>query len=102
MAEGDLDENLLRSIGSALTRDTEKQSLPGFQIVWPDSDVTGQSWCENIFSMEFTPSSRPEDLADSDEAFAVFRFPYRPEAGLPGANFIVHRGESPSPHAEQG
>ncbi len=102
MADGELDENLLRSVGSALTRDTEKQFLPGFQTVWPDSDDTKRSWCENIFSMDFTPSSRLNDLADSDEAFAVFRFPYRLEVGLPGANFIAYRKESSSPRVEKG
>jgi hypothetical protein len=28
-----------------------------------------------------------DELADLDEIFSIFRFPYRPEAGLPGANF---------------
>jgi len=83
-----LDENLLRSIGSALTRDTNDIPLSGFQIKRPDPDTTSQSWHEKILSMNLTPSSRVEDLVDSDEAFAVFRIPYLLKTGLPGADFI--------------
>lgn len=95
ITEGEVDENLIRSIGSALTRDTGDQPLPGFQIYCPDSGETARSWCENILHLEFIPSPRLEDLADSDEAFAVFRFPYFPEAGIPGANFVPLPQESP-------
>lgn len=91
----DPDENLLRSIGSALTRDTNDFPLPGFQIKWPDSNTASQSWSKNILAMDLIPSSRVEDLVDSDEASAVFRFPYLSEAGLPGANFIGLQEESP-------
>ncbi len=95
IAEEVLDENLLRSIGSALTRDTNDFPLSGFQIKWPDTNSIGQSWRQNILSMSLIPSSRVEDLVDSDEAFAVFRFPYLPEAGLPGANFIGLQAKPP-------
>jgi hypothetical protein len=102
IGETELDENLLRSIGSSLTRDTNDQPLPGFQIKWPDSETTGQSWRENILSMDFVPSLRMEDLADADETFAVFRFPYLSDAGLPGANFLTYREKSPLPQTRQG
>lgn len=95
IAEEAPDESLLRSIGAALTRDTNDFPLSGFQIKRPDSDITSQTWCENILSMNLTPSSRIEDLVDSDEAFAAFRFPYLPEAGLPGANFIGLQAKPP-------
>lgn len=99
VVEGVVDENLLRSIGSSLVRDTNELSLPGFQFNLPDSEGTGREWCEAILSMDFIPSPRMEDLADSDEAFAVFRCPYFLEPGLPGAKFMMHQGKtSPQPN----
>ena len=95
IANGDLAGNILRSIGSALTRDAIDLPLPGYQIKWPDSTDTNQIWCEKILAMELIPSTRVEDLVDSDEVFAVFRFPYLPEAGLPGAKFIAMQKDIP-------
>lgn len=89
LAHGAVDENLLRSIGSTITRDTNENSLPGFQILRPNSKEDEKEWRERIRSLDFVvPSTHINDLADVDETFAVFRLPYRPEAGLPGANFI--------------
>jgi hypothetical protein len=101
IANGDLAGNLLRSIGSALTRNANDLPLPGFQIKWPDSNDASQTWREKILTMDLIPSTRVEDLVDSDEAFAVFRFPYQPEAGLPGANFIAMQKDVPPTHAGQ-
>jgi len=101
-AEHELDENLIRSIGSALTRDSNDLSLPGFQTQWPDSDETGRSWCDQLLALNFIPSAHMEDLCDSDEAFAVFRVPYLPEAGVPGANFIRLLQELPPDRPQQG
>ncbi len=95
IANGLADESLLRSIGSALTRDEKDIPLPGFQIKRPDSDADNSTWCEKILSLDLIPASRIEDLADSDETYAVFRFPYFPEAGVPGTNFINLQKESP-------
>lgn len=95
ISDGIPDENLLRSIGSALTRDEKDLPLPGFQIKRPDSDDDNSTWCEKILSLDLIPASRIEDLADSDEAYAVFRFPYFPESGVPGANFINLQMDSP-------
>ncbi|MBI3151653.1 MAG: hypothetical protein HYZ21_05945 [Chloroflexi bacterium] len=89
LADGAVDENLLRSIGSAVTREMNGTSLPGFQIARPNSADEEKDWREKIRSLDFLSSPMHiNDLADLDEVFAVFRFPYRPEAGLPGANFI--------------
>jgi hypothetical protein len=101
VADGNLDENLLRSIGSALTYDEKDLQHPGFQIKWPESDALIQSWREDILTMNFVPSQRVEDLVDSDEAFAVLRLPYLPEAGLPGANFIEFKKEPDPAQKEQ-
>jgi len=81
-------ENLIRSVGSALTRDANDLSLPGYQARYPDSPLESQQWRENIRSLELIENSlHLDDIADLDEVFSIFRFPYRQEAGLPGANF---------------
>lgn len=96
LVDGAVDENLLRSIGSAFTCDTDKTPSPGFQVVRPVSAEDEQSWLERICSLELLPPSMHiHDLADLDETFSVFRFPYRPEAGLPGANFIPSENVPP-------
>lgn len=96
LAIGVPDENLLRSIGSAITRDSNDSPLPGFQMVYPNSIEERQEWCEKIRSLDFvTPAFRVDDLADLDEVYSVFRFPYRPEAGLPGTNFVPLKNEPP-------
>lgn len=95
LVDGAVDENLLRSIGAAITRDTNENSMPGFQISRPNSREEEREWRERIRSLDFVPvSMHINDLADIDEVFAVFRFPYRPEAGLPGTNFISAVNES--------
>ncbi len=98
LVDGAVDENLLRSIGSTITRDSKDASMPGFQIVRPNSADEEKAWREWIRSLDCLPSSMHiHDLADVDEAFAVFRLPYRPDAGLPGANFISAVKEPPKP-----
>ena len=98
LADGPVNENLLRSIGSAITRDTSETVLPGFQILRPNSREDEEEWFEQIHSLDFiAPQMHINDLADIDEAFAVFRLPYRPEAGLPGANFISAVKGPPTP-----
>jgi hypothetical protein len=87
-------ENLIRSVGSALTRDSNELALTGYQTLRPNSEFENRQWRENIRSLELTKSSlHLDDIADLDEVFSIFRFPYRQEAGLPGANFIE---QSPS------
>ena len=83
-------DNLIRSIGSALTRDSNDMALPGYQTLYPISPLEGQQWLENIRSLELVKNSQHlDEIADVDEVFSIFRFPYRPEAGLPGANFMA-------------
>jgi len=89
LADGTVDENLLRSIGSVITRDANENTLPGFQTLRPNSREDEKKWCEQILSLDFVAvPMHINDMADVDEAFAVFRLPYLPEAGLPGASFI--------------
>jgi hypothetical protein len=88
-AEGEVDENLSRSIGSVFTRDTENSPLPGFHVTYPTSADEESEWLDDLRMLNLIPPQRRmDDLADLDEVFAVFRLPLRPEAGLPGANFI--------------
>jgi hypothetical protein len=88
-------ENLIRSIGSAITRDNNDMALPGYQILRPNSPDESQQWRENIRSLDLIQNSlHLDEVADVDEVFSVFRFPYRPDAGLPGANFIELKKES--------
>ena len=87
--EGDVDESISRSIGSALTRDTEQTPLPGFHTTSPETPNEAAEWLEDLRLLNLTPPQRRmDDIADLDEVFSVFRLPLRPEAGLPGANFI--------------
>jgi hypothetical protein len=80
-------ENLIHAIGPALTRDMNDLALPGYQALSSTGNET-HLWGENIRLLESTGnSSRMDDLADTDEIVSIFRFPYRPESGLPGANF---------------
>ncbi|MBI5634707.1 MAG: hypothetical protein HZA15_14655 [Nitrospirae bacterium] len=96
VVEGEFDDNLPRSIGSALTRDTGDLPLPGSLVAEPEIETQSQTWREQIRRLEIVQSSiHLDDLADLDETFAAFRFPYRPEAGLPGANFLELKKEPP-------
>lgn len=89
VVEKEVDENLSRSIGSALTRDTDTSPLPGFHVTYPETENEAEEWIEDLRLLSLTPPQRRmDDLADLDEAFSVFRLPLRPEAGLPGVNFI--------------
>ncbi|MBI3170839.1 MAG: hypothetical protein HYZ22_20355 [Chloroflexi bacterium] len=93
VAEGEVDENLTRSIGSAITRDTDNAPLPGFHVTYPTSVDEHAEWLDDLCMLNLIPPQRRmDDLADIDEAFSVFRLPLRPEAGLPGADFIAHPG----------
>lgn len=97
LVDGPVDENLLRSIGSTITRDSKDNLLPGFQVLRPNSKEEEKEWRERIRSLDFvTTSMHINDLADVDETFAVFRLPLRPDAGLPGANFISAEKEPPT------
>ncbi len=89
LVDGPVDESLLRSIGSTVTRDSNGNSTPGFQVLQPNSKEEEKEWRERIRQFDFvTAAMHINDLADVDETFAVFRLPFRPDAGLPGANFI--------------
>lgn len=89
LVDGRVDENLLRSIGSAITRDINEALMPGFKTVRPNSIDDEKEWIQKIRSLDFIPTStHMDDLADLDEVFAVFRIPYRLESDLPGTNFI--------------
>lgn len=88
-------DSLARPIGAALTRETADLLSPGFLTVFPANDNLASEWRTRLERLEITPVhfnptslSRLSDLADLNEAHSVFRFPYPPEAGLPGVTFI--------------
>lgn len=89
-----LDEYLLRSIGSAITRDTPEQALPGFQVRRPASGPQAVEWSRHIESLNILHTNRQfllprlSDVASLDEAHAVFRFPYPLEGGFPNTVFV--------------
>ena len=85
-----VDDSILRSIGSAITRDAANLTLPGYEVVHPASKDEEDEWRDNVQFLTLLPTRGMEDLADIDETFAVFRFPLRHEFGLPGANFVEH------------
>ena len=90
----EIDEFLLRSIGSSITRDNPESSAPGFQIIRPKSGSEAAEWSSHVDSLETIHTSnnfilpRLSQLASLDEAHAVFRLPYPPETGLPNVVFL--------------
>lgn len=88
-------DSLARPIGAAMTRETADLLSPGFLAVYPANDITANAWRARLEKLEIVPIqfnltslSRLSDLADLNETHSVFRFPYPPEAGLPGVTFI--------------
>jgi hypothetical protein len=81
--------NLAHSVGSALTRDSYELTTPGYHASYPSSEIETTQWRTNLRLLEPTKgSSRLDDIADRDEVFSVFRFPYAvPEDGLPNTIF---------------
>lgn len=89
LAENEPDESLLRSAGTAFTRSVNETPTPGFQIACPNSSDEETQWLQQIRSLDFIPPQRRmDDIADVDEVHAVFRLPYRQEAGLHGVSLI--------------
>jgi len=88
-------EYLTRAVGSALTRPLKVEDLaPGYQVTRPASKADASSWAPLYYWLERLPNQahgtnydRLLDMVDIGEAHAVFRLPYPPESGLPGAIF---------------
>lgn len=89
LAEGPVDQNLLRTIGTSLTRDTSSTKLPGYRVIPYYLSDDSDDLCTKLLQMDLLSlSPRRENLADLEETYAVFRLPYPPASGLPGVNFI--------------
>ncbi len=91
----EIDESILRNIGSALTRESSGQPAPGFKAIrsGPENKL---AWIEYLDRLDLTPPQSEyapyhlSDIADLEEAAAVFRYPYpNPETGLPGVTFEI-------------
>jgi len=89
---GGYDESLLRSIATAITRESADIPQPGYQVLRPASTDEALTWCQQLTRLQFRqPQKRIELLADLEETWAVFRLPHQvPPVGLPGVNFISH------------
>lgn len=90
----ELDEHVIRSIGSAVTREKQKQLSPGFQVVYPLDKNNVSEWCKHLDRLEIIETNnsfllpRLSELASLEETHAVFRLPYPPESGLPNTEFL--------------
>jgi hypothetical protein len=94
-------ENLIHAIGPSLTRDSSDLALPSYQARYSTTEES-HWWGKSIRLLELVESSsRMDDLADTDEIFSIFRFPYRPETGLPGAKFEERPTEKIVPRADE-
>lgn len=85
--EEHVDNHFLHSVGSAVTRNSNEFPLPGYELFHPVLEAEKSDWITNIQSLMISNPREINDIADLDEAFAVFRFPFQPETGLPGTNF---------------
>lgn len=90
-----ISESLTRPVGSAITRENDKLFSPGFSSRYPENNASAAEWIRQLSNLDLAPSqniptnlSRLSDVADLEEAHAVFRFPYPPEPGFPGVTFI--------------
>ncbi len=88
-------EALVRPIGSAITRESEQLSSPGYMTRAPENSASLTLWRQKLAGLELVPviTGTPtlphlSHLVDLEEAQAVFRFPYPPEPGLPGVHFL--------------
>lgn len=95
LAPSGVTDSLARPIGSAITRESPELFSPGFITHYPANDMRAREWNQNLENLVFAPThlnpsslSRLTDIADLNEAHSAFRFPYPPEAGLPGVKFI--------------
>lgn len=89
----EIDENLIRGVGVALTLSSDQQSLPSYQVKFPTSDEK-QEWGRKIrnldvvFSGSYLPVPRLSEVADMSEVFGAIRIPYSPPVdGLPEVKF---------------
>ena len=95
LAPNNVTDSLIRAVGSAITRESNDLLSPGFRAHFPANPANTTEWIRNLSALEIVPArvnpssiSRLSDIADLNETHAVFRFPYPPEAGFPGANFL--------------
>jgi hypothetical protein len=92
---GGIDEYIFRSIGSSITRENPDQSSPGYQMVRPPDNKAASEWRNYLDNLEMIHTDRSlllprlSELANLEEAHAVFRLPYLPSVGLPGTEFLA-------------
>lgn len=94
-----LDENLIRSVGSSLALNSDRQSQPGYQVRFATSEEK-EEWARKIrdldivFSASSLPAPRLSEIADLSEVFAVIRIPYSPPGNdLLGMKYLPIKNE---------
>lgn len=93
-AEEPIDESLTRVIGASLTRPNGDKLSPGFETENPEDEAETRLRKAALHQLEILPARsiyalpRLTEIADLEEAAAVFRFPYPPEYGLPGVSLL--------------
>lgn len=92
-----IDENFFQIIGSSLTWNIDKVSLPGYRVISPRLNQT-PVWREKlrnldlIFSGSSLPVPRLAEVADMEEVLAAMRLPYSPpDDGFPDVKFAATR-----------
>jgi hypothetical protein len=94
-APAGIDDYVFRSIGSAITRESREKASPGFQVAYPLDNQNAQEWSRYLDCLEMIHTGnhfvlpRLSELANLEEAQAVFRLPYPPEVGYPNAHFLT-------------
>jgi hypothetical protein len=92
-----IDDSFCRAVGTALTRDTNEQPLPGFEFDHAVDEKQAAAWRKMLTDLEIIQSGsefyipRLHDIVDLDEAWAVFRFPYPPEGDWPDVKLQSHK-----------
>jgi hypothetical protein len=95
----DLREYIFRSIGSSITRDTPDQHTPGYKVDYPSDSNQVTEWANHLDCLEFVRARknnrlpRLSELANLEEAHAVFRLPFPPEPGFPNTEFLNYQEE---------
>ncbi len=89
-----MDEHLFRITGTSLALGKDNNSLPGYQVISPQSNEV-DAWRKKlmnldfVFSRSYLPIPRFSEVADMDEVFSIVRLPYLPpENGFPDMNFV--------------
>ncbi len=89
-----VDDSLSRAVGASLSRPANDKPSPGYETVSPENGSEARDWKAALHQLEIIRASseysipRLHEIADLEEAWSVFRFPYPPEIGLPQVTLL--------------